>query len=1603
MNDQQLIDLVRQTPPLELSSDDLQLLRARLAQSAALRRALGRELRLEQGLAELLDSGHDSAREILRRAPAVARRRAWRAAASRLLGLAVLLLLLAWIGLQWVLPGMTGRRALELSRLADGLRPASPAAIDRSASPAGDARRSPRAAAADEGAAAYGDDSGAAPVRRVPAARGIPREDRPAQPPNEGASTPPRDRPADGRVDAAAVELPLWIEAEDFARGTVTPELLQTEPEQVRVIRGAGPGSLAEYDVQLPAAGEYVLRLRYASLDSRPLLLTINGRRWERPTAGQQTGGYLAQHLRWFTEGTVSLAQGGNVIRLEAAGGFPHLDQLQIAVVGSPEPEPPLAAAGPSPAEPAASPAPGEPPPWSAAQLPPADLPAWRDVALAEFPDDRVLPDEKQLRQWFQAAPGAGLAIRASSAHGNGAARAVLAGPARLQAPWTEDSTLKLSLDSLRTLQVHIYHGTTGVTLVGGAEPFYRWSAYVTTRQPGKLQPDSYALAATDDDRSRRSGFRDGDPLHLHYRNHEILLSRGEVVLLRAPLPGLPDDVYFVGAEGVRGIDLVGSRGFAPRPEPLGGAAVEHQPAALDWQEPSAGQAELSRAADGSVELASHNANHSVWVAAPLPSAGGPELVVFEIDEASPGSGIFLGNGQAPPVAIVRVCRDRDTGRACLAWKQMDESFDAALPGLNEQPASYVAGRFWVRLLCGVDHMKCWLSPDGEHWGGALEPRAWDPSAQPATHVGLCTLRGVSSCRIRLRRVQRVPLEALAALAPADLLSAAPALGAVSHVTRWRREVAAARPQDADAGAWQRAAALRTLAGGCRWHLAKRLLEQLLDDVLTLPAPPALQRRRLDQAALLVDAWGEAARVSWMHDRYVAAAQELDRAGDLWPFTRLRNWWTCAPLWTREQLPAPARELCGAEVSRLAHTGRWASVRRLYARARFYRCPEDEPLLDWAAAMAWLQDDRVAAPHDLKFDPQWRPPLVPDLGKPAFDFRAELDAAIESGSFEDACRMITTVDTSSTAGLAPAALDPDLLVVPQVAAALAVAEHPRLRAELERRSRDPARLQLRRALADGDAAAVEQLLARFPGVPVLAEAHQWLGDQALATGDVPRALGAYRRGLALADEASQPQLAARQRLAGALCGRDLGQPPQLPVTWQAWTLAPQEFEALVQEMRSRHAAQTAGQAERLVGGEAPAPRGYQHVARARLDGQLGDGPSQTHVEKTRKHAVDWIGQQLATAVAGDTLYVSNRFQVAAYSLSDGKRLWQSRPLAEPRAASDAWPLVPMVPRVTPRHVIVRQLSGRGPALVCLDRASGQTVWYSVPDAGAQIASDPLLLGGRIVALTMSNHERPQVQLRLATFDPDSGLLVSQQPLLLLDTQALGRHASQLAASDDLLVGVVRGAVVACDSSRGQVRWIRRQIAVPGEVDRQSMLAYFGDPLIEEGRIYVTQPGLHAVECLDLDTGRLVWRTALPDLRRLLGIVAGQLLVETAAEVRSLHAQDGRLSWRLPTGKLMVPRLAGGDGGLLVCQRAAVKEIANKEFPRLVWIDPVRGQFIAAASLTALASPDSFLGPIVRHGDRLWAFFGQRTYGAADRDLIELVPHGDAEPLDAPAD
>jgi outer membrane protein assembly factor BamB len=210
---------------------------------------------------------------------------------------------------------------------------------------------------------------------------------------------------------------------------------------------------------------------------------------------------------------------------------------------------------------------------------------------------------------------------------------------------------------------------------------------------------------------------------------------------------------------------------------------------------------------------------------------------------------------------------------------------------------------------------------------------------------------------------------------------------------------------------------------------------------------------------------------------------------------------------------------------------------------------------------------------------------------------------------------------------------------------------------------------------------------------------------------------------------------------------------------------------------------------------------------------------------------------------------------------------------------------------------------------------------------------------------------------------------------------------------DGLVAVFGGTVLSCDQM-GKIRWVRRQEWISPQDDRDWARQYQAPPVVWQDRLFVTQPGVAAVECVDVDSGELYWRRVFSGLVRLSGIVDDRLIVETQSGLVALAPAKGDVLWYHDVGDLLDGQLCGGPGKLLYARRERAEGQSGMLRPVLVWLDPATGAERASFAMDSLKHDHPMFGPFIAGNGKLFVFAAGGENEPA-RVLYELAPNGKA--------
>ncbi len=1235
----------------------------------------------------------------------------------------------------------------------------------------------------------------------------------------------------------------------------------------------------------------------------------------------------------------------------------------------------------------------------------------FEQVCFDDFSLTQPCPDRDALRRLLAEVPGESSRIDQTRRHDQAICR--VSGLLKLGPSWTENSALRLwPVDSER-FRIHVCAGREGVTLHYHRQPTCTWAGYLARREGVAPRPEAVALVATDQGRYRRTGL---GAIAIYHHAGSLILARGDVRLLTVPLAARPEEILLEGTAQIRGLEMFRVRGAphddaAPPP-----SADAPPPAERTWQRPSGEGIALDELAGGAVELAAaeNTGDGHAWTSVCQP---GLHEFLVEIESPSPGTGVMLCDDAGKPRARLCFFRDRRTGRTTFGLARGDSrGSDRSHDG--RRPLPLAGPRHWFRIVAGGSVARLLISGDGRHWSQAT-PEVVETGG-PCTAVGLFCEADDQPRSVRLRHLSVHRLEAIEGLVRAGLLERVAAafdptqpdapqpLEKSTSFEDWRRRCAETRPADETAESWRRACLVHTLARGpAPWwaqHLPMTLAEEALDEM----DDPRACLRLLDELGLLLNARDWATSERWV-DCYERVGRRVEHRRDGDGYALVHRRFVQAPFWPERDLPPAWSRLAWWALVRASSAHQWDAAAELSRRLRFRSRPEQaerrpppwggplEHVLRYVEDRASTRQVALAPDRPGSEKHDYRHPAIEHWGKEGYNVGSELKAALAAGALPEACQVIASATPAATRGLLPDASDPDLQVTLSGVIEQAVDASPELRKTMREQYGGVARLRLARATQAGDEGAVEMVSLQFMGTGASVDAHRWLGDRRMASGRFAEAAGLYRRAMRRAGEDRHADLACRLRLALAVAGggRDRDATHEVPAAGfrpGQRDLSGDELAEILAELSAASPPRTvAGARDMGAGAVCPAPARCTVRPLAELAG-LGKKPA--HFSSNE---IDWAGRETAAIAAGVRLIATARAEHVGLGLETGKAAW--RHLTHIASTERPWPLFRSPAVVHGDHVLVRRASDGGSELVCLESVGGRLRWSGT--WGDRLASDALLVGQRGWAFSSERSDAQKTNLVLTQFDLTTGRALRRSvPVELRRTFRLAVPCGAVAAGDRI-VAAVAGAVVCCDLE-GRTRWLRRQawIVPPGVAfydSRAWLQQRRASPIVSGERVYVTQPGTWSVEAVDLQTGRLAWRTTLSELIGLVGMARGVVIAETVDGFVGLRAESGEVAWAHDAPQRLEGRLCGRPGGLLYACAREAGEKGRKE-PRvvLVWVEPEQGKAVAEETLDLPPHPKPLLGPLGSDGARLWAFYGSGE-DSPRRQIFEIVLEGRTDP------
>jgi outer membrane protein assembly factor BamB len=1254
----------------------------------------------------------------------------------------------------------------------------------------------------------------------------------------------------------------------------------------------------------------------------------------------------------------------------------------------------------------------------------------WEDFYLSQS-----WPEEKELQALL--APVSGQPARIEQAHWQDQRCCRLVGLWRLQARWEPGTMLRLWPVDMENFQIHVWAGQEGVSFRYYPDFHQSWAAFQARRNANEARPERLQLWATDQGRYRRTGI---GSFAMCWHDGRLSLVRGDIPLVSVPFSERPQEVCLEGRALVRGIALATTADgppqelWASRWGRVGSDAVAIDLPRLAWQTGPQEKARFQAWEDGTVEWSASAGSGDVQTMASVVPAGMYQWT-FQVDDPQPGTGVLWANARGEVQARLSFFRDRSTGRTTFAlvpgWhREIDRSYE------QRRYTPWIEGVRWFRLVHGAGVVKLFTSPDGRFWS-QTEPEEVR-IAEPLTQIGLFCWDGQQPRRVRLRNLSLRRLEVLESLVSEAVRqkvaqtvqnldpNAPENPWKAGNPEEWEKRLAGCRPPDVSPAEWRRAWTVYTLTVGPIPGWGPPMLYQLAREAMDEVGQVEEGLRLLEELAVFFPAasdWPAAEQWAGCYDRLARGAEDR-QIGPVYPlFWRS---FVLAPFWPQRDWPLVFERLIWYELIRAMSQQRLEETAEVCRRVRFRGRPEvvfrreppwsrqTEHLIRMAEEVCARARLPVAPDRPLPEHADYRPPLLEQWAREAYNVKTEWEAALANGQLREACLLLQGIGRAVLEGLLPDRQDPQLLLSFGAAASQAMEQMPPLRRLMEEEFGPRGMVRLQQAIGAGDAETVELITVQFAGTKAALQARRWLGDRALAAGRFAQAAGHYRQALQQADPEERAQFQARWQLALALQGKQLpepavetlhlgglaGQPDSPPkpvenyrrlledlVRIRSGLEGPEGFATWMRcppppaQLRQRPPAQLGHQPTDQIEHQIE-PLPVRQVLVAEGGSKKPDFVSAGEL--------DWAGRETSALVAEGRLILSSRCEHLAFDLTGGRLAW--RHWRHLPSAARPWPLLATPPVLAKEMVLLRRAIDGIHELAALEWASGRLLWTTTGDD--YIAGDALWADQAVWAFTVRAIEGQKNILSLLRLDPATGRVQQRFPLLEFRSYSEPSVWCQAALQDDRIVATAAGVVFCCDLG-GRLAWARRQSWVPppgrGMYDARLWLVQKASPPILHDRwVYATQPGVWNVECIDLQTGRLRWRSSLSELVGLVGLHREKLMVLTVEGLVGLDAETGRVLWRHDTPGRQEGVLCGPPGGLVY---AKLKPSAdpNRQPPKifLVWVDPDRGIPVGEYPVALPNESKPLVGPLASDGQRLWLFWGKAD-DSASRTVFEIL-------------
>ena len=313
--------------------------------------------------------------------------------------------------------------------------------------------------------------------------------------------------------------------------------------------------------------------------------------------------------------------------------------------------------------------------------------------------------------------------------------------------------------------------------------------------------------------------------------------------------------------------------------------------------------------------------------------------MIFEVEDPTPGSGIFLGDATGRPLYQLGFFQEPKIKMPTFGFLRTGDFRTDSQHAPEREIVPLASSRMWFKFVQGPGTVKCWTSPDGVHWGRALDPLRGSEAGFATAGIyclpeSAARNPGFTGKRsIKLRRLESNKLTALDSLVVEPLRSRGLSLSKLTDPGAWLAQVIEAQPADVSPGEWRAACALQTLAAIPPSALGRVLLAGLVEEAVNRRIPVNDRLSMLADAAMLADTWDSADRFGKYYEQL---ARNLVREGQSRPYSQIRRVEMQTSIWSRAAFTAITDEPIRAELLYLVSTNAWADARELCRQLKFF-------------------------------------------------------------------------------------------------------------------------------------------------------------------------------------------------------------------------------------------------------------------------------------------------------------------------------------------------------------------------------------------------------------------------------------------------------------------------------------------------------------------------------------------------------------------------------------------------------------------------------------------------------------------------------------------